>query len=380
VGKLRGPWGALLIVLSLNWGAARGLAGDEPAASKDFERLAQQAGEAQRQGREKEALALYEQALALNPRWADGWRNSGMLFADRKEYSRAESAFTKLVGLEPRSGSGWALLGLADYELGRFDESFRHLERGRALGIGNVDLEHLATFDAALIMIQRGEFEIAETLLKEEARSGVDDPDLVTAFGLAALRESAQPDSPEDKVLAERVGGIELDAARNKTDQAIAAYEALLAEYPKTLRLHYAYGNFLINLAHYDRALEEMQKELALNPHHVMALLQMAMTYIKLGQPEKAVPFAAKAVELAPKLFAAHYALGWALYKQGKNAPAIPELERAAKLAPDSPQAHYSLSSAYLKANRREDARRERQAFAQLKRRMALPDRAAGRP
>jgi hypothetical protein len=27
-------------------------------------------------------------------------------------------------------------------------------------------------------MIQRGEFEIAETLLKEEARSGVDDPDL----------------------------------------------------------------------------------------------------------------------------------------------------------------------------------------------------------
>lgn len=343
--------------------------------TSDFPRLAREAGQAQRAGREEQAILLYSQALEINPHWAEGWQNEGMLLADRREFARAEVAFRKLSSLEPKGGLGWAMLGLCEYEQGRYDDAYRHIQRGRSLGVGNADLDHVAAYHAALIMIEKGEFEIARHLLVQVARSGVDDQDLTTALGLAALRIAAKPErlEPQQKSLTSRVGQAELEGAHNKVSEVIAAYEALLREQPRAPRLHYAFGNFLIDTEHYDRALEEMRKELALNPKDVMPLLQTAMTYIKLNNPARGIPFAEKAVRLAPQLFVAHYALGWALYKAGQNGRAITELEQAVQLAPDSPQAHYSLSEAYMRAHRKNDAYREREKFAQLKKQQAPP-------
>ena len=341
----------------------------EGKAQEDFRGLAQQAAQAQQDGQEERAIQLYLKALEIDPVWADGWRKAGMLLADRREFGRAEAAFKKLLAIDPKSGSGWALLGLCEYELGRYDEAYRHIQRGRTLGVGNEDLENVASYHAALIMIQKGEFEIALRHLVLVARAGVDDQDAIIAFGLTALRMAAKPEclDPQQKALVTRVGEIELEAAHNKLTEVITAYEALLREQPRTPGLHYAFGNFLIGAEHYDQALEEMQKELELNPKDARALLQVAMTDIKLNRPEQAVPYAEKAVGLAPDLFAAHYAVGWALYKLGQNDRAIQELEQAVRLAPGSPQAHYSLSMAYMRAHRKNDASRERERFSRLK-------------
>jgi tetratricopeptide (TPR) repeat protein len=149
----------------------------------------------------------------------------------------------------------------------------------------------------------------------------------------------------------------------------VAAYEKLLAELPRTPRLHYAFGNFLANVAQYDRALEEMRQELELNPDDVMALLQVAMAYLNINRASRALPYAEKAVRLAPEFFVAHYALGWTLFKLGENERAIAELEQVVQREPNSPQAHFALSQAYLRAHRKADADRERELFAKLKQR-----------
>ncbi|HEV2494736.1 MAG TPA: tetratricopeptide repeat protein [Terriglobia bacterium] len=347
-------------------------AGDQAAPRKTpetFDQLAKQAASAQHQGDAKLAVSFYLQALEIRPNWALGWRNVGMLLADLHDYPRAAEALRNLVGADPKSGEGWALLGLTEYELGRYDDAYRDIELGRTLGVGNADLEHVAAFHSALILIQKSEFERAGRTLLRVAEAGVNDPDLVAAFGLVALRLPEKPEQvePAQRNLVEQVGQIEFQAVNAASSRSIEAYQKLLAEMPRTPRLHYAYGNFLITAGHFDEGIAEMRKEIEVSPQDPMPPLQIALADLRIGQAPAALPYAEKAVRLAPKLFAAHYALGWALYHLGENDKAIPELEEVVKLAPDSFQGHYALSVAYAKAGRKGDAARERASYAKLK-------------
>ncbi len=358
----------LALSLSLTAALVGSLAEEQVPSQQDFTQLSQQAAQAQREGREEQAIRLYLKALQIKPEWPDGWRNVGMLLADRREFVRAEAAFRNLLDIEPKNGAGWALLGLTEYELGQLDKAYEHIQHGRTLGLGNQDLENVAAYHAALIMILKGEFEIAQRILVRVARSGADDPDLVTALGEAALRLVMKPEKlgPQEKSLVTRVGQIEFQATHSTVPEVVAAYQKLLAEEPRNPALHYAFGSFLVTARRYDQALEEMQKVLQLDPRHVMALLQIAMTYVR-TQPERALPYAQEAVRLAPGLFVAHYALGWTFFKLGQDDRAIHELEGVVRLAPNSPQAHYALSEAYTRARRKADSDRERQIFKRLK-------------
>ncbi len=365
----------LTLLLGLTLAPVASLAQERAPKEQDLGKLRQQAAQAQREGHQEQAIRLYLQALQIRPEWPEGWRKVGMLLADRREFVRAEAAFQNLLDIEPKNGAGWALLGLTENELSRYEEAYKHIQRGRSLGVGSADLDDVATYHAALLLIKKGEFPVARSLLARVGRSGTEDPDLITAYGLAALRIALLPEKVDarQRGLVNRVGQVEFQAKHSPLppQQIIAAYEQILAELPKAPGLHYAFGNYLLDVAHYDQALEEMLKELELNPNDVMALLQVAMTNIKLHQPEKALPYAEKAVRLAPDLFASHYALGWTLYKLGQNDRAIHELEEVVRLAPNSPQAHYALSEAYTRARRKADSDRQRQIFVDLKQKAA---------
>jgi tetratricopeptide (TPR) repeat protein len=352
----------------------------EKAPLREGFQLTKQAAEAQRQGQTEEAIRHYQRALRIRPKWGDGWRNVGILLADHKEYARAAAAFRNLLGIEPKDGAGWARLGLCEYEQGRYSLAWKHIHQGQALGIGNADLEKVAAYHIALITIQRGDFQVAQRLLARLARADADDPDLITAFGLAALRITKSPTrvDPQQKSAVDRVGQIELHARHRQLPEIVAAYEKLLAELPGAPGLHYAFGNVLANAGQYERAIEEMKIALKFNPDDVLAMLQLAMSYVSISQPELALPYAEKAVRLAPELFAACYAQGWTLFKLGQVERAIPELEKTVKLEPRSSSAHYVLLQAYLRAGRKAEADREREIFARLSQKAPSPGAALG--
>lgn len=360
-----------ILIVSLTLAAvaqAMPLAGQQGPGQEGFQPLARQAAEAQRQGQGEQAIRLYLQALRIRPKWPDGWRNVGILLADRKEYARAEAAFRNLLDIEPKNGAGWALLGLCEFEQGRYDEAYAHMRHGGILGVGSAELETVSLYHAALVMIVKGEFEVAQRHLSRLAHYGVGDEDVVLAFGLTALRIASLPEkvSGPERELALRVGKIDFDAVHARFADTVAAYNQLLAELPHTPRLHFAFGNALLNAGHFEEALAEMQKELELNPDHTMALLQSALTWVRLSEPERGLPFAERAARLLPQSFAAHYVYGWTLYKVGQVDRAIPELEQSIKLEPGSALTHYALSQVYARAGRKQDAARERETFARL--------------
>jgi tetratricopeptide (TPR) repeat protein len=374
-------WGSAFLVLLCSGLASAGSSGQPQAAGReDFQQLSEQAARAQRQGQAEQAIRLYERALRIRPEWPDGWRNVGMLLADRHEYARAEAAFKNLLDIEPKNGAGWARLGLCEFEQGRYDDAYRHIRYGRTLGVDNADLETASLYHAALAMIVKGEFEVAQKLLGRLGHSGVGDEDVILAFGLTALRIASLPGklSGPERALTLRVGKITFGAIHAPFAETAAAFNRLLAELPRTPGLHYAFGNALLNAGHYDQGLEQMQKELELNPDHTMALLQSALTWVRLSQPDRALPYAQRAVGREPASFAAHYTYGWTLYKLGQEDRAVAELERAVKLEPNIALLHYALSQAYIRAGRKGDAAREREAFARLSRKAVPPATALG--
>lgn len=95
-------------------------------------------------------------------------------------------------------------------------------------------------------------------------------------------------------------------------------------------------------------------------------MIQIALTELRRGRAQAALPVAEKAAELTPNVPAARMVLGRALLALGQTDRAIGEMEVAVKLAPEVARLHYSLAQAYQQADRSEDAARERREFQKL--------------
>ena len=112
-------------------------------------------------------------------------------------------------------------------------------------------------------------------------------------------------------------------------------------------------------------AIEQFKAEIANNPRHVRARMQIAASYYRVDSA-KGIPYAQEVVTIQPDYPFGHYLLGL-LYLDLRDVPhAIRELETAARMVPTEPQFQYSLGSAYTQAGRTEDAARARAAFTRL--------------
>jgi len=341
-----------------------------PAArqSAEFTKLAKQADAAREAGRLEDAIKLYNQALQLNHKWAEGWWYLGSIFYDRDRYGEASEALKLLLSLQRENGPAWALLGLCEFQLRNYKEALADILNGKQLGLGgNKEFINVARYHGSILLTRNGQFEIAFEELRPFAREGNESLTVIEAFGLNILRlpllpAEAPPDKRELVLLAGRAAWYQ--AARHP-QEAERAYKELLARYPEVPNANYAYGVFqLIDTP--DAALDSFRRELQVKPDNVPAMLQIAFEYIKRNDYEQGLPFAQKAVEAAPEFFATHNALGRVLLEMGKIHEAIRELETGVKQAPDSPEMRFALARAYAKAGRSEDARREREIFLQL--------------
>lgn len=340
-----------------------------PAAREaEFERFVKQADEARLAERFDDAITLYGKALNIKPKWPDGWWYVGAIFYQKDLYSQARDAFQNLVALEPQRGPAWAMLGLCLFQTGDYERAATSLQRGKTLGLNdNRELAGVVLYHVALLYIRFEYFENAFDSLAELLRSGNASPKVVEAFGLTMLRmpylPNEVPAAQREKILIAGQAGINMAARRQ--EQARAAFDTLLAQYPNDPNVHYGFGVFMLS-QDADIALKEFKRELEISPLHFPAMVQMAFEYLKRDQYNDALPLAEKAVQLAPKLYAARNVLGRVLLELGQVDRSIKELEEGVKLAPSSPEMHFALARAYTRAGRKEDAARERQAFKSL--------------
>ena len=339
--------------------------------SPAFAQLQTQADQAREAGNLDEAIKLYRKGVTLRANWSEGWWYLATLLYEKDQYPEAARAFKQVTVLTPKVGPPLVMLGLCEFRLNDYDNALAHLRQGRQLGIGdNQDLSKAMRYHEACLMLLKGDFENAEGIFSGLSYDNVNSENLIIAHGLALLRIPQMPNQIDpahrDRELIRRAGYAEHLIAQKNMSDAQQEYERLVADYPKSPNVQYAWGRFLYNQRNEDGAVVAFKREIENSPNHALARLQIAWIRLKDKDAAGGLPYAEEAVRLYPQLPLGHYILGRLLFETGENARALVELEAAQKQAPNEPKIYFSLSRAYAKAGRKADADRARETFARL--------------
>ncbi len=354
----------------LAWVLNPGSGTSAPQNKRDsFNKLAEEAKEASEGNRLEEATSLYRKALALRPRWAEGWWSLGTLEYDQDHYAKAALDFEKLIALDSANGTAHAMLGLCQFELSQDESALKNLLAAEQLGIlKDQQLRKVALYHLGVLQLRAGRYGAAKETLGQLVRDRVRTKELTTGMGLAALlmrpQESPIEGTPGADVV-ERAGEAEVLLAANEFDQAKQKYSQLTNEVPDYPNLHFAFGRLLLEMHEIDGAIQEFQFELKRDPRNVNSMLEIAAAR-QLVDSQGGLKYAEEAVKLAPGLPFAHYLLGMLRLDTGDAAGAIPELEIAQKSFPKEAGVYFSLGKAYARMGRKTEATKARAEFARL--------------
>ena len=338
------------------------------AEQTDFDDLARRAAAAV-DARPDEAADLYRQALALRPDWAEGWFYMGTSLFKLRRFAEARDALHRAAELAPKKGTVVAFLGMAEYELGEYQQAWNDLRKGESMGLADRPAFVAAVhYRAALVGLRRADFVAALDQLRTLAQAGNDSGAVIQALGLCTLNIASTPDqiAPDRLPLIEAAGRAAWEFEAQHPEKAGPRFEELVTKFPNEPGVHYMYGVFLLDRDP-ARAEQEFRKELQLAPGSVPARVRLALLLIHDGQGEEAVRVAQEAVRLQPKDALCLETLGRALLLAGRTNDAIAALEKAEKLAPAASPTHYYLQQAYTRAARTADAEKERAEWERLR-------------
>ncbi len=341
-----------------------------PPPPAGFADAAAAAAKAREASRLDEAIGLYVKAVSLKPDWTEGWWYLGTMSYELDRYEPARDAFRRVLARTPQDPAARALMGICEFHLKDYDASLSNLLQARSAGIGkHKELAPVVRYHAGIQLTRLAQYDQGLQLLNEFAVEGNDNPRVIEAFGIAALRIPMLPEElpPARREPVMMAGRAQYFSAARLLPAAKQSFEQLVARYPEMPSVHYAYGVFLL-AEEPDAAIAELQKELKVSPGDVWTMLQLCFEYLRRSDNEQARQWAEKSAVADPNNFVAHKALGQALLELGDTDGAIRHLEKGVALASDSPALRFQLAKAYQKAGRTADAQRERAEFVRLDR------------
>ncbi len=266
------------------------------AKAATFEELAREAAAARRGNHVEEAIALYRQALEANASWPEGWWFLGTLSYSAYRYGECEEAFDQFVRLDGKRGLAWALLGLCEFETGKFDRSLDHLRQGSVQGNElPPEVDAAVRFHYGLLLTRAGLFDRGRRELERFAQGCDKEQMLLTGIGLNALHQALLPKGvpAERQDLVAKAGKAACAWMLGQQGNAEDGFRALLASYPETQGAHYLYGTYLGALRP-EEAKAEFQRELQIDPANADAHAMLALMLLNAGDTSGALAQAKK--------------------------------------------------------------------------------------
>ena len=278
-------------------------------------------------GQVPEAIRHYEQALRLDPDFADAHINLGIALMQTGRIQEAIGHYEQALRIKPDSSKGHNELGIALARLGGLPEAISHWEQ--ALRIKPAYFEVHNNLGTALLQSGR----IQEAIAHYEQALRIN-PDLAQAhsnLGLALV-------------------------ADGKVPEAIDHYEQALRINPDFAEAHYNLGNALARMGKIEEAIRQYNQALWIKPDDADAHYNLGIMLAQTGKIEEAIAHFEHAVRIKPEYAEAHNNLGSALARTGKIEQAIARFEQALRINPDYAGAHYNLGNALAQLGRTQEA------------------------
>jgi len=303
-------------------------------------------------GRLAEAESAYRRVLSLDPKNDFALYSLGVIAHRKGKLDLAAKLIGMAIGFNPAQPQYHSDLGLIQLRRGKLDEAASRLEEALALGpddvrsycnLGNLRLDQGRTDDA-----------IASFL-----RAVALDPRLPAAhFGLglalfaqglvddsaACFRRASELDPGDGQALGNL--GLALHS-KGMFEESIALFRRALALDPGDCVAYNGLGLGFHAQGRLDEAADCFRKALALRPGYAEAQNNLGIVLGDLGRPGEAAACFRRALALRPGFVDALGNLGNALRAQGHFQQAIDCFNKALALAPRSPLALNNLGIAY---------------------------------
>ncbi len=149
-------------------------------------------------------------------------------------------------------------------------------------------------------------------------------------------------------------------------NKAIDEFEKILELDPSFTLAHYDLAVAYRDLGMEDQAIEQYEKTIALQPNFPEALSNLGGYYFRSGKIEEAKNLFKKAIEVYPNFIQALSNLGAVLNKLGKPEEAIPYLKKALTLNPEFAITSFNLGNSQFALKRFDEAQKSYERSAKM--------------
>jgi len=136
----------------------------------------------------------------------------------------------------------------------------------------------------------------------------------------------------------------QLERARDNVQQALR----LNPDYPEA---QYNFANYCVAVGDAARAIEHYRRALELRPNYPFALNNLGLTLCRQGETAAAIEHLKLATQYNPEFADAFANLGYALQVAGQNREAIEQLRRSLELNPERAETHKLMGDALVRAD-----------------------------
>jgi len=271
------------------------------------------------QGRNREALALMDSALKLNPNAPEIWSNHGNVLRAEGRLGESLAAQDRALAIKPDYTAALNRRALVLRDLGRLDDALAAVDQ--ALAIRPQDLEALNTRGMIFTDLKR----------YDEALESYDRA-LVLAPGF--------PDTLNNRALVLK--------SLKRPDEALVAVERALTAHSGFAEGWNNRGIILFDLKRMGEAIGSYERALQLRPDYAEAFNNRAVAFWSLKRFAESLADCDRAIALKPTFADAFYNRGNALAELNRPAEALASHERALEIDPGHPNALSGLANAAI--------------------------------
>lgn len=313
------------------------------------------------QGKAQEAIAAYQQALALDPNSRAALLELSLLYVSTQQYAQARKTLEPLLQKNAREQNVLYVSARIDAGEGKLNEAKEKLQRVaqdapsfvearyalaevyQALqdedgavkeyeGVLNILPDHLPTLTRlAYIKLQRGIYEDAILYANRALRVA---PDSMAVIGILSS----------------------VYAQTKQFDKAIDMLEAVKARYPNSPAAYMSQAAIHLYQGEFDKAITLSLQAVERDASNPAPYEMIGRAYLGKNDNERAKEYFQKALAFDPKFVNAYIKLGQMELAQEAFSEAMRHFRRALEIAPDAAEAMLELGKIYQRQQRYDDA------------------------
>jgi tetratricopeptide (TPR) repeat protein len=343
------------------------------------------------------AAEYCHQAISIEPKFAEAYRQLGTIHVQKKEWAEAEKAFREAIRQRPEMAQAHYQLALLYFKMGKETEAAKEMEISQQLNKAAEPLQEqrdalIRNTDKAPALSNIGRIYLNEKKYEEAIREYKKalwhNPNLAEAhngigYAYAMQGRFEEAEKSQQRALqlnpemAEAYAGLglihlkqaEISQSEKDYESALSAYRQAIALKPDLQEALLNLGNIALKLFHLQEAEEAYQKLLSsarASPSLAQVHIALGHIYLRQGKFPQAVHHHKEALKQDPNLVEAYYNLGFIAIREGKLEEAAANFNAALKIKEDMPEAHYFLGEIYVEQKQFERAEKEYQRAIEI--------------